>query len=103
MSFQNLAPVEFKSAIENDKDSVIIDVRTAAEIASGKIDNALEIDFFDNNFSEKVLALDKNKHYYIYCRSGNRSGQACALMAANGFSHLVNLTGGMMAWEVANV
>ena len=50
-----------------------------------------------------VKLLSKNKNYYIYCRSGNRSGQACALLAANGFGKLVNLAGGMMAWETANV
>lgn len=102
MNFQNLNPTEFKAAIRNNKNAVILDVRTPAEIAAGKIDKAIEIDFFDNNFAEKALALDKSKDYYIYCRSGNRSGQACALMAANGFSNLVNLDGGMMAWEMVN-
>ena len=100
MSYQNLGPAEFKAAFEKDEAAVVLDVRTPAEIATGKIENAIEMDFFDQNFSEKVMALDKNKNYYVYCRSGNRSGQACALMSANGFQNLVNLAGGMMAWEV---
>ena len=54
MSFQNLNPAEFKTAISNNENAVILDVRTAAEIAAGKIENAIEIDFFDNNFAEKV-------------------------------------------------
>jgi rhodanese-related sulfurtransferase len=37
----------------------------------------------------------------MVCRSGNRSGQACAMMSQSGFKELVNLAGGMMAWEVA--
>jgi rhodanese-related sulfurtransferase len=100
MSYQNLAPVEFKAAFESADNAVIIDVRTPSEIAAGKIDGALELDFFAPDFGQKVLAFDKDKSYFIYCRSGNRSGQACAMMSQNGFKHLCNLAGGMMSWEV---
>ena len=48
---------------------------------------------------EELDKLDKSKHYYLYCRSGNRSGQACALMNARGFSAAYNLMGGMIEWE----
>jgi rhodanese-related sulfurtransferase len=101
MSYKNLAPVEFKAAFENNPYAVVIDVRTPVEIASGKIPAALEIDFFAADFAEKVQKLDKSKVYFMVCRSGNRSGQACAMMSQSGFKELVNLAGGMMAWEVA--
>jgi rhodanese-related sulfurtransferase len=43
-------------------------------------------------------ALDKSKNYYVYCRSGNRSGQACAIMQSVGFETAHNLVGGFMEW-----
>jgi rhodanese-related sulfurtransferase len=41
----------------------------------------------------------KNDTVYVYCRSGNRSGQACLILETMGFSNLVNVTGGMLAWQ----
>ncbi len=41
----------------------------------------------------------KNDPVYIYCRSGNRSGQACLILETMGFKNLVNVTGGMLAWQ----
>lgn len=101
MSYQNLNPDDFKSAFETNKNAVIIDVRTPGEIAAGKIQSALEMDFFAPDFAQKLMTMDKNKAYFMVCRSGNRSGQACAFMSQNGFNEVYNLAGGMMAWEVA--
>lgn len=100
MNYQNLGPADFKSAIDSTQNAVVLDVRTPAEIAAGKIEGALELDFFAADFANKILELDKSKAYFVYCRSGNRSGQACAFMAQNGFAKPVNLQGGMMAWEM---
>lgn len=99
MKYTNLSPLQFKAAIENEKNAVVLDVRTPQEIAQGSIKGAIAIDFMANGFAQKVNDLDKSKSYYVYCRSGNRSGQACQLMAQMGFTKLVNLDGGMMAWE----
>ena len=41
----------------------------------------------------------KNQKVYVYCRSGNRSGQACLLLETMGFTDVVNVTGGMLAWR----
>jgi rhodanese-related sulfurtransferase len=100
MNYQNIGPKEFKSGYENAVDAVLIDVRRPEEIAVNKIPGAIELDFYAADFAEKVLSLDKDKTYYIYCRSGNRSGQACGLMAQNGFANTINLAGGMLAWDV---
>jgi rhodanese-related sulfurtransferase len=99
MNYKNLGPADFKKEIEATENAVVLDVRTPAEIAAGKIDGAIELDFFAADFANKILELDKSKTYFVYCRSGNRSGQACAFMAQNGFPTPVNLQGGMGAWE----
>ena len=41
----------------------------------------------------------KNEPIYMYCRSGNRSGQACLILETAGFTNLINVTGGMLAWQ----
>jgi rhodanese-related sulfurtransferase len=88
---------EFKQAFEGDAHAVLLDVRTAGEVAEGALPGAQHLDFFDYDFMEKATQLDKSKTYYLYCRSGNRSAQACHFMAAKGFK-VHNLVGGIMAW-----
>jgi rhodanese-related sulfurtransferase len=57
------------------------------------------IDFLDApTFKSEIEKLDKSKNYYVYCRSGNRSGQACQLLDGLGVNNTFNLTGGMLAW-----
>lgn len=101
MSFQNLNVQEFKEKIESDAEGVVLDVRTPAEIAEINIPNHAAIDFLAGGFQEKVADLDKTKTYYIYCRSGGRSANACQLMSQMGFEKLYNLLGGITAWEAA--
>lgn len=99
MSYQDLAPKEFLAEYNAQKENaVLLDVRTAAEIADVNIDGHMAIDIQQPGFIEKVGQLDKSKTYFVYCRSGNRSGQACKFMATQGFDKLYNLKGGMLAW-----
>ncbi len=77
---------------------VLLDVRTPEETSDGMIEGAGQLDFKADNFEAEIEKLDKEKTYLIYCRSGNRSGKACALMAQKGFKNLYNLKGGYMAW-----
>jgi rhodanese-related sulfurtransferase len=99
MAFQNLDPQAFKKGFESEEGAVIIDVRTPAELAEGQIDGHIMINVMDPTFPQKIAALDKTKPYYIYCRSGNRSGQVCNYMSGQGFEKLYNLSGGIMAWN----
>jgi rhodanese-related sulfurtransferase len=97
---EDLSQEEWASQLAKDENAVIIDVRTDAEVADGIIPNAIHIDIFKGQgFIDEVGALDKNKNYYIYCRSGNRSGQACAIMQSLGFENAYNLEGGILEWE----
>lgn len=84
-------------------DTVIIDVRTAGEFAGGKIRGARNLDIMSASFANQVKNLPKDKVYLLYCRSGNRSGQACDIMADLGFEKLKNLSGGIMRWPFETV
>ena len=85
----------------SDKSIVLLDVRTPAEFASGHISGATNIDFESGTFESDIQKLDKSKSYAVYCRSGNRSGQATSLMAKDGFSTVFNLEGGLINWQSA--
>ncbi len=70
--------------------TVVLDVRTPAEYASGHLEGATNIDIENATFASKVAKLDKNTPYFIYCRTGNRAGQAITAMKSTGFSNLTN-------------
>ena len=80
-----------------DGDFCILDVRTRKEFLSGAIPNAISLDFYASDFSQKLDALDKNKIYLIYCRSGNRSKSALAMMKQLGFGYVYELDGGIVS------
>lgn len=96
--YQDLSVGAFKAKL-SDPEIILMDVRTPEETADGKIEGAMELDFRSPDFAQKLDELDKEKTYLIYCRSGNRSGQACDMMAKKGFKKLYNLDGGFMAWS----
>lgn len=96
---EDLTQEEWASQLANDSNAVILDVRTDAEVAEGIIPNAIHLDIYKGQeFINELETLDKTKNYYVYCRSGNRSGQACAIMEQLGFNNAYNLEGGMLQW-----
>ncbi len=97
---KNLTQEQWKDALEKDDNSQILDVRTEEEFVAGFIPGAINIDIYKGQgFLDEVNDLDKSKNYYIYCRSGARSGQACALMQQQGFEDTNNLMGGILEWD----
>lgn len=96
---QQLSQAEWAIKAEEDKDAVIIDVRTPLEVEQGYIPQMLHIDIMNAaSFMEKVRDLDKSKSYYVYCRAGSRSAQACMIMDSLGFQKTYNLIGGIDQW-----
>ena len=77
-----LAPDAWAELQEQTLESVILDVRTEEEFESGYIKGALNMDIRGGaDFLASIESLDKSKSYFVYCRSGARSGQACQLMS----------------------
>lgn len=81
--------------------TVILDVRTPAEFATGHLDNAKNIDVEAPTFGEQVKVLPVGGSYAVYCRSGNRSKTALDQMKSLGFTTASDLTGGIGAWTAA--
>lgn len=86
------------NTLMSEINGIILDVRTPAEFKQSAIDGAINIDSMGSNFAKKIEELDKSKTYFVYCRSGNRSGSACKLMGNAGFENVYNLSGGLMRW-----
>ncbi len=96
----DLTQQEWLEQFEADSNAVLLDVRTQDEVEEGKIPNSIHIDIYKGQgFIDEIEKLDKSKNYFVYCRSGNRSGQACAVMSQLGFECTNNLLGGFMEWE----
>lgn len=97
---KNINQTEWQELIVKDKNAIIIDARTPRECEEGVIEKAIMIDFLDTpKFKTEIKKLDKNKNYYVYCRSGNRSAKACQLLNKLGIDVTFNLIGGMMTWN----
>ena len=96
---ENLSNKQWKELIAKTKDYVVLDVRTSEECDQGILPEAIQIDFLaSHDFVSAVEDLDKSKTYFVYCRSGNRSAQACLYMNMKGFK-IYNLTEGITAWD----
>lgn len=83
---------------ESNPDFAILDVRTLEEFKTGHIEGAINLDFYSTTFSDDLNKLDKENTYFVYCRSGNRSGQAMKIMESLGFIEVFNLSGGINDW-----
>lgn len=98
----DLSQEEWTLQLENDTNAFILDVRTPEEVEEGFIPKAVNLDIYlGQEFLDALEKLDKSKNYYVYCRSGNRSAQACALMNNIGIANAYNLQGGFNEWEGA--
>lgn len=97
-SVQNVDVTKFKELIANGN-TIILDVRTPEETASGTIEQASTIDFYDPDFTKKIKVMDTSKNILVYCKSGGRSAQAADILVQNGFKNVYNLEGGITAWK----
>lgn len=90
---------DLKARIDAGEKLNIIDVREPHENAEFNIGGTLIP--LGNIQAMQIDDLEelKNEEVIIYCRSGNRSGQACLILQAAGFTNVVNVTGGMLAWR----
>ena len=76
----------------------IIDLRTNKEFSQGSIKDSYNIDFQKREFIDNLNALDKEKEYIIYCRSGNRSEKASLIMKSIGFKIIYHYKKGYNDW-----
>ncbi|MDZ7680805.1 MAG: rhodanese-like domain-containing protein [Fodinibius sp.] len=88
-----IPPQKFKELL-NKESGIIIDVRTPDEYRNGHLKKSdYNFDISSPDFKDKIKKLDKDKNYFLYCRSGARSGRAAKEMKRNGFENVYNVGG----------
>lgn len=95
----DLSSTEFSEKLKADDNAVLLDIRTPNEYNEGHIPNSILMNIYDPAFADEIQQLDKNKNYYLYCRSGNRSYHAGRLMVKFGFNKVYNLSSGILDWN----
>lgn len=96
-TLNNLNYKEFLQQASDDKDAVILDVRTSEEFANDKILDAQNVDYLSTSLADDLELLDKDKNYYIYCRTGRRSLRICVILRNLGFEKVFNLENGIVS------
>lgn len=98
--FRNITVAELETMLQQGG-LRLLDVRTDAEIARGKIPQGLSLPL--HLLPLRLHEMDKNATTVFYCQMGGRSGQAAAFAAANGYTQVYNLQGGITAWVQAGL
>ena len=92
-SIHSVSAEEFAKKIEIEGQP--LDVRYESEVVEGTVRNAIAIPL--GKLQEKLGTLDKNAHYYVYCKGGYRSMISNSILEKNGFTNITNVEGGMNA------
>lgn len=96
---QPISVEELKARIDAGESLHLVDVREPGEHEDFNIGGILLPLGDIRNFQTESIDDWKDQEVICYCRSGNRSGQACMILESAGFTNVMNLTGGMMAWQ----
>lgn len=95
----NASPAAYEEA--RAKGATVVDVCTASEFAHGHVPGALNLDVNSPDFTAKAAQLDKSKPVLVNCHLGIRGARAAAILDELGFKSVINLDGGLVAWEAA--
>lgn len=87
--------------LEATEGLVVLDVRTPEEFAEGHVPGAVNVDFYADDFEDRVAELDRDAPYLVYCSQGGRSGSAGGLLQELGFADVADMTDGFPAWASA--
>jgi len=85
-----------QARLAGGEDLLLVDIRTAAEVAQGAIPNATHIPM--HLLPVRANELPQDREFVLYCRSGARSYHACQYLAQQGYDKALNLRGGIIAW-----
>lgn len=97
-----LSPAAFSEQLTKIKTAQLVDIRDPDELKYGYLEGAKNINYYDKNFEQQVLAqLKKDKPVMIYCMSGYRSGKVVKRLCELGFKEIYDMQGGAYAWEKA--
>lgn len=92
---------EARTMIDKNPKIVVLDVRTPSEWNGGHLKNAKHADIQSSDFEQKIASIDKNATIVVYCAAGGRSSRAASMMVQKGYKNVINMAGGINAWNAA--
>jgi len=101
-TLRDISITEAATALKENKELIIIDVRTAKEFEKEHLKGAKNIDIKDDQFENKIAKLDRTKNYLIHCRSGVRSAKALKVFRKLNFENVLHMKDGLLGWAKEN-
>lgn len=95
-TLHNLTYEEFIEKASHDENGILLDVRTADEFEHNSLPNAINLDYLSHILADELEQLQKDKTYYVYCRTGRRSLRVCVLLRNIGYK-VINLEEGLVS------
>ncbi len=93
--------VETAAALQDRDDVLLIDVREEWEYNEGHIPGITLIPM--NDVASRIDDIPTDKTVVVTCRSGNRSGQVASFLRDQGYDNIINMDGGILAWQQAGL
>lgn len=101
--YNNIDAANAQDFIIAHPDAIVMDVRTPSEFEEGHVAGAINVDYKADSFRDALAKLDRDAHYLLHCKSGNRSGKSLVIMKELGFKHITHMDGGFDAWKAAQL
>ncbi len=101
--YVDLSAVELQAKLENNKNVIILDVRSPAEFKTGRIAKAQNKDYHSGCFDSCLNAYPRQSQLVVYCATGDRSASTLKKLNDMGFTKVWHLPGGMEEWQSANL
>ena len=96
---ETVGPEAFQSLLAEAENPHLVDVRTPGEVAGGRLEGAVNIDWKNSNFEAEIKKLDTSRPMFVYCAVGGRSARAARKMSELGFPKVVDMSGGYTEWS----
>ncbi|MEQ8479862.1 MAG: rhodanese-like domain-containing protein [Hoeflea sp.] len=98
-NLRDVSPEAAYEALESDPSIVVLDIRTPSEFSRGHVEGAINIDYYADDFAERIADLDPKKTYVMYCQAGGRSHALMRAFSKTEFSNVMHIPAGFSGWR----
>ncbi len=102
-SYESMTALAFQDKMKIEKNPQILDVRSTEEFVTGHIENAININWNETNFNDKMKSFDIAKPIFVNCQGGGRSKKAAERLFSLGFKKIYELNGGINEWKSSSL
>lgn len=96
---RDVSPESAYQVLQSGAPVTILDIRTPWEFSAGHIEGAVNIDFYEKSFADRIMALEPGGTYLIYCQTGVRSRALMNALAQTSFQDVMHIPAGFSGWQ----